>query len=43
VSVPLYTRMTEADQGRVIRATRSILSRAHRGIVAVREAAGREA
>lgn len=35
VSLPLYTRMTDADQGRVIRATRSILSRRHRNVVAM--------
>ena len=29
VSLPLYTRMTDADQDRVIRATRSILNRRH--------------
>ena len=35
VSLPLYTRMTDADQERVIRATRSILNRRHRSVVAV--------
>lgn len=34
VSLPLYTRMTEADQDRVIRTARSILSRPRRGMVA---------
>ena len=34
VSLPLYTRMTDADQDRVIRATRSILNRPHRNVVA---------
>jgi dTDP-4-amino-4,6-dideoxygalactose transaminase len=34
VSLPLYTRMTDADQERVIRAIRSILQRRHRSIVA---------
>lgn len=40
VSLPLYTRMTDADQDRVIRATRSILTRARRNVVAVPETAG---
>ena len=35
VSLPLYTRMTDADQDRVIRATRSILNRRHRSVVPV--------
>jgi dTDP-4-amino-4,6-dideoxygalactose transaminase len=35
VSLPLYTRMNDADQDRVIRATRSILNRRHRSVVAV--------
>ena len=34
VSLPLYTRMTDADQDRVIRAIRSILNRRHRSVVA---------
>jgi dTDP-4-amino-4,6-dideoxygalactose transaminase len=34
VSLPLYTRMSDADQDRVIRAVRSILNRRRRGIVA---------
>jgi dTDP-4-amino-4,6-dideoxygalactose transaminase len=43
VSLPLYTRMTNADQERVIRATRSILSRPRRNVVAVPEAVPVEA
>jgi dTDP-4-amino-4,6-dideoxygalactose transaminase len=39
VSLPLYTRMTDADQDRVIHATRSILSRRHPDVVAVLETA----
>jgi dTDP-4-amino-4,6-dideoxygalactose transaminase len=39
VSLPLYTRMTDADQDRVIRATRSILNRRHRNIVPLPETA----
>lgn len=35
VSLPLYTRMTDADQDRVIDAIRSILQRSHRSFVAV--------
>lgn len=35
VSLPLYTRMTDADQDRVIRATRSILNRRRRSVLAV--------
>jgi dTDP-4-amino-4,6-dideoxygalactose transaminase len=35
VSLPLYTRMTDADQDRVIRATHSILGRRHRSVVTV--------
>src|ERR1017187_2726432 len=34
VSLPLYTRMTDADQERVIHAARSILNRRHRNVVA---------
>jgi len=37
VSLPLYTRMTEADQDRVIHATRAILNRRNRSVVAVPE------
>jgi dTDP-4-amino-4,6-dideoxygalactose transaminase len=40
VSLPLYTRMTDADQDRVIRATRSILNRRHRSVTAFPEGAG---
>jgi dTDP-4-amino-4,6-dideoxygalactose transaminase len=39
VSLPLYTRMSDSDQDRVIGATRSILSRRRRGLVAVPETA----
>ena len=39
VSLPLYTRMTDADQDRVIRATRSILNRRHRNVVPFPETA----
>ena len=39
VSLPLYTRMTNADQDCVIRAARSILNRRHGSIVAVPEIA----
>jgi dTDP-4-amino-4,6-dideoxygalactose transaminase len=39
VSLPLYTRMTDADQDRVIRATRSILNRRHRSVAPFPEAA----
>ena len=39
VSLPLYTRMTDADQDRVIRATRSILNRRHRSVVSFSEIA----
>ena len=39
VSLPLYTRMTDADQDRVIRAARSILNRQHRNVVAFSETA----
>jgi dTDP-4-amino-4,6-dideoxygalactose transaminase len=39
VSLPLYTRMTDADQDRVIRATLSILAQ-RRSFVAVPETAG---
>lgn len=35
VSLPLYTRMTDADQERVIRRTRAILSRPHRNMVGI--------
>jgi dTDP-4-amino-4,6-dideoxygalactose transaminase len=35
VSLPLYTRMTDADQERVILATRAILLRRHRNVVVV--------
>ncbi|MFZ0338970.1 MAG: DegT/DnrJ/EryC1/StrS family aminotransferase [Terracidiphilus sp.] len=35
VSLPLYTRMTDADQDRVIRAIRAILQRGRRSVVAV--------
>jgi dTDP-4-amino-4,6-dideoxygalactose transaminase len=42
VSLPLYTRMTDADQDRVIRATRSILNRRHRNVVAVQVKGGIE-
>jgi dTDP-4-amino-4,6-dideoxygalactose transaminase len=35
VSLPLYTRMTDADQERVIRATRAILNRRRRASVTV--------
>lgn len=35
VSLPLYTRMTDADQDRVIRAAHSILGRGRRDVVAV--------
>jgi dTDP-4-amino-4,6-dideoxygalactose transaminase len=35
VSLPLYTRMTEADQERVIHAARSILNRRHRNVAAI--------
>jgi dTDP-4-amino-4,6-dideoxygalactose transaminase len=34
VSLPLYTRMTDADQDRVIKATRSILDHSRRSFVA---------
>ncbi len=37
VSLPLYTRMTEAQQDRAIRAARSILTRPHRNVLAVEE------
>jgi dTDP-4-amino-4,6-dideoxygalactose transaminase len=40
VSLPLYTRMTEADQDRVIRAARSILCRPRRNVVAFRNSKG---
>lgn len=43
VSLPLYARMTDADQDRVIRATRSILARRHRSVVALPEIAKIEA
>lgn len=36
VSLPLYTRLTDADQERVIRTIRSILERSHRSIAAVK-------
>ena len=36
VSLPLYTRMTDADQERVIRTIRSILERSQRSIAAVK-------
>ncbi len=36
VSLPLYSRMTDADQDRAICAARSILSRRHRSVVAMR-------
>jgi dTDP-4-amino-4,6-dideoxygalactose transaminase len=39
VSLPLYPRMTDADQHRVIVAIRAILERSHRNIVAVPTAA----
>lgn len=39
VSLPLYTRMTDADQDLVIGATRSILQGRHQGVVAVTGAA----
>ena len=39
VSLPLYTRMNDADQDRVIRATRSILNRRHRNVVPFPETA----
>jgi dTDP-4-amino-4,6-dideoxygalactose transaminase len=39
VSLPLYTRMTDADQDRVICATRSILDRRRRSVVTVLETA----
>ena len=39
VSLPLYTRMTDRDQDRVIRAVRSILSRPSRGVIPVLETA----
>jgi dTDP-4-amino-4,6-dideoxygalactose transaminase len=35
VSLPLYTRMTDADQERVIQAARSLLNRRHRNVVAI--------
>lgn len=38
ISLPLYTRMTDADQERVIRAVRSILTKQHKNICAVAEA-----
>ena len=37
VSLPIYTRMTNEDQERVIHTTRSILNRRHHNVVAVRE------
>jgi dTDP-4-amino-4,6-dideoxygalactose transaminase len=37
VSLPLYTRMTDNDQDRVIRAIRRILNRGHRNIAAMQE------
>ena len=40
VSLPLYTRMTDADQERVIHATRAILSRRNRTVVAGPSSAG---
>lgn len=40
VSLPLYTRMTDADQDRVVRAIRSILNRWRRNVVTVPETAG---
>lgn len=43
VSLPLYTRMTDADQKRVICAVRSILNRGRRSRVAVPETALMEA
>jgi dTDP-4-amino-4,6-dideoxygalactose transaminase len=43
VSLPLYTRMTDADQDRVIRAARSILSRRRRSVVAFPETIDRKA
>jgi dTDP-4-amino-4,6-dideoxygalactose transaminase len=42
VSLPLYTRMTDADQDRVIRAARSILTRRRRGLVSLARGAGAE-
>jgi dTDP-4-amino-4,6-dideoxygalactose transaminase len=42
VSLPLYTRMTDADQDRVIRAIRSILQRRHRAFEAFPENAAAE-
>jgi dTDP-4-amino-4,6-dideoxygalactose transaminase len=35
VSLPIYTRMTDADQDRVIRAMRSILDQSHRSVVSL--------
>lgn len=35
VSLPLYTKMTDADQMRVIQAVRSILTRSHRDVVSI--------
>jgi dTDP-4-amino-4,6-dideoxygalactose transaminase len=35
VSLPLYTRMTDADQERVIHTARSILNRRHQSVVAI--------
>ena len=43
VSLPLYTRMTEADQDRVIRTARSILTRPRQNVVALQESVGIEA
>ena len=40
VSLPLYTRMTDADQERVIRAARSILEKPRRNVVPVPQTAG---
>jgi dTDP-4-amino-4,6-dideoxygalactose transaminase len=37
VSLPIYTRMTDEDQDRVIRTTSSILNRRHRNLIAVPE------
>jgi dTDP-4-amino-4,6-dideoxygalactose transaminase len=43
VSLPLYTRMTNADQDRVIQATRRILTRRNRSVIALVEAGHSEA
>jgi dTDP-4-amino-4,6-dideoxygalactose transaminase len=43
VSLPLYTRMTDGDQDRVIRAVRSILTGRRRGVVAFATGAGSQA